>query len=145
MKYCNGRRDNVEGGAKTMWWEIFFKKKEIVQIRSSTICFCPRYTPTPPLTFTTAPTSTPLKSTVRPVAVKPIGDDAGPLTAALMLADNSGSDSAPPIGGAGAWSPQVTSIVAPLLSSSRMIQRAGYTSRATTTPTSRTHFMGWLR
>lgn len=89
--------------------------------RSSSICFASLKDPTPPFTLTTVPISTPFRSTSRPVAVTPF-------VKPLRLVGISASDVvvfASRVVGVGAGSPQVISIVAPLLSSSRAIQRVG--------------------
>lgn len=77
-------------------------KNGIIQIRSNNTCRSLRNTPTPPLTFTTAPISMPLKFTVRPVAVNPTGNDRGLVAAALTSAGTRSSVSVSPIAGAGA-------------------------------------------
>ena len=114
-----------------------------LQTRSSSICLTSLNDPTPPLTLTTVPMSTPLRLTSRPVAVTPLLKASGP----LGPVGSSASDKvfAFRIGDVGAGSLQVISIVAPLLSSSSALQRVGKISTATMTPTRRIHLMGWLR
>lgn len=94
-----------------------------LHIRSSSICLTSLNDPTPPLTLTTVPISTPLRSTSRPVAVTPFVKVSCPLRPVGTTVSDVGFASR--VVGVGAGSPQVISIVAPLLSSSSAIQRVG--------------------
>lgn len=94
-----------------------------VHMRSSSICRTSRNDPTPPFTLTTVPISTPLRSTARPVAEIPLASLPGSLNSAALSATD--VVCAFRVVGAGAGRPHVISIVAPLLSSRRAIQRVG--------------------